>query len=81
MLVTYYVQFFSYETRDGTVINEQGRLKQGPNGGYTVLTKQGSYSYLSPDGTPIKLSYIADDLGFRPQGAHLPRLVHPLPVS
>ncbi|KAH8400964.1 hypothetical protein KR009_002187, partial [Drosophila setifemur] len=32
---------------------------------------QGSYSYMSPEG-PISITYIADENGFQPVGAHLP---------
>lgn len=33
---------------------------------------QGSFQYTADDGTPISLTYIADENGFQPQGAHLP---------
>ena len=33
---------------------------------------QGSYSYTSPEGQAIKLTYIADENGYQPQGDHLP---------
>lgn len=33
---------------------------------------QGSYSYTAPDGTPITITYVADENGFRAEGAHLP---------
>lgn len=33
---------------------------------------QGSYSYTSPEGKPITVTYIADELGFRAEGNHLP---------
>lgn len=35
-------------------------------------TIQGSYSYTAPDGTPITVTYIADENGYRAEGAHLP---------
>lgn len=35
-------------------------------------TVQGSFSYTSPEGQPISLRYIADENGFRAEGAHLP---------
>ncbi|XP_037086786.1 endocuticle structural glycoprotein SgAbd-8-like [Pollicipes pollicipes] len=32
----------------------------------------GSFSYTSPEGAAVQVSYVADALGFRPQGAALP---------
>ncbi|XP_017468845.1 PREDICTED: pupal cuticle protein Edg-78E-like [Rhagoletis zephyria] len=32
----------------------------------------GSYSYISPEGQPIQLSYTANENGYQPRGDHLP---------
>ncbi|PSN39569.1 hypothetical protein C0J52_20620, partial [Blattella germanica] len=40
---------------------------------------QGSASYTSPEGEKIKLTYVADENGFQPQGDHLPTSP-PVPV-
>lgn len=37
-----------------------------------IIVQTGSYSYQSPDGTFITLTYIADENGFQPVGDHLP---------
>ncbi|CAG7823264.1 unnamed protein product, partial [Allacma fusca] len=36
------------------------------------IAKTGEYSYPAPNGEQIRLTYVADRNGFRPQGAHLP---------
>jgi hypothetical protein len=62
---------FSYETENGIVAQEQGSIKNlGQQDEAAVV--QGAFSYTSPEGYPIKLNYIADENGFRAEGAHLP---------
>ncbi|KAK5639873.1 hypothetical protein RI129_010684 [Pyrocoelia pectoralis] len=58
---------YNYETANGIVAQEQGHLK-GPDN----LEAHGSFGYTSPEGHHIALSYIADENGFQPSGAHLP---------
>ncbi|XP_059469548.1 endocuticle structural glycoprotein SgAbd-2-like [Neocloeon triangulifer] len=65
-----------YLTGDGTHVQEKGKLVPLVNDeGETVnvLVKEGNFAYTSPDGTPISLSYIADEFGFRVRGDHLPK--------
>lgn len=63
---------FSYSTGDGQEAQAQGFLKNPGNKETEAEVIQGSYSYTAPDGTPITVTYIADELGFRATGAHLP---------
>ncbi|KAH8364671.1 hypothetical protein KR084_009791 [Drosophila pseudotakahashii] len=53
---------YAFETSNGIQSQESGNT----NG------VSGSTSYISPEGQQISLTYIADENGFQPQGAHLP---------
>lgn len=57
---------FNYETSNGVVAEEQGSL-QGE-----AIAAHGSFQYVSPEGTPVKVTYVADENGFQPTGDHLP---------
>lgn len=57
---------------------EEGRPKNLGSGQAEVV--RGQYSYTAPDGTPIVLSYTADENGFQARGAHLPT-PPPIPVE
>ena len=43
-------------------------------------TSRGSWSYNSPEGEKIALTFVADENGFQPQGAHLPVAPEPSPA-
>ncbi|KAH8301633.1 hypothetical protein KR059_007063, partial [Drosophila kikkawai] len=62
---------YSYETGNGINVAEEGYLKNAgtDNAGQVA---QGSFSYTSPEGIPIQITYLADENGFQPQGDHLP---------
>ncbi|CAF4777762.1 unnamed protein product [Pieris macdunnoughi] len=67
---------YSFATADGKQAQESGFLKDAyidntgsPQGTQVV---EGSYAYTSPEGTPIQVSYVADENGFRPAGVHIP---------
>ena len=63
---------YAYETENGISVSEQGSPQPvGPKGEPAVVA-QGQYQYTAPDGTPIAVSYSADENGYHPQGAHLP---------
>ncbi|BET00890.1 Cuticular protein [Nesidiocoris tenuis] len=63
---------YSYETGNGIVASEQGYLKNPGQKDLEAQTAQGSYSYTAPDGTPITVTWYADETGFHAEGAHLP---------
>ncbi|KAF4520084.1 hypothetical protein B566_EDAN014189 [Ephemera danica] len=66
---------FSYETANNIRAEESGFVKQ--LGGKTeedaeANQVQGSYSYVGQDGQTYTITYVADENGFRAEGAHLP---------
>ncbi|KAF7266371.1 endocuticle structural glycoprotein SgAbd-4-like [Rhynchophorus ferrugineus] len=61
---------YSYETENGIAAQEQGVLKSLPEGAGTAA--QGSYQYISPEGIPVSVQYVADENGFQPQSDILP---------
>ncbi|XP_066943596.1 cuticle protein AM/CP1114-like [Macrobrachium rosenbergii] len=65
------------ETANGISYSESGT--PGATG---AIASSGRFSYTAPDGTPVVLSFVADENGFQPQAAHLPvapEFPHPIP--
>lgn len=61
----------SYETEGGIVQKEVGTRKYAGTPDEAQLI-QGSVQYNAPDGTPIALSWTADEFGAQVSGSHLP---------
>lgn len=55
--------FHSYETGNGIAAQEQGYLKNAGVKDAEAQVAQGSFTYTSPEGIPISVSYIADENG------------------
>ena len=53
---------YAFDTTNGIAISESG----------SPTEVHGSFEYVSPEGTAVKLVYTADENGFHPEGAHLP---------
>ncbi|KAK9711301.1 Insect cuticle protein [Popillia japonica] len=68
---------WSFEADNGISAQEQGRLGGGNE---PAIQAQGGFQYTAPDGAPISLTYVADENGFQPQGAHLPVAPTPPPI-
>lgn len=58
---------YAYETSNGIVEEAEGK-----GGEY----HKGFFSYTSPEGTPVRVDYVADEGGFQPSGDVLP-VPHP----
>ncbi|KAL1138380.1 hypothetical protein AAG570_008444 [Ranatra chinensis] len=63
--------FYDFDTENGISAKSSGHVKNlGTKDEIQVM--QGSYSYTGPDGIPITTNWVADEFGFRAEGAHLP---------
>ncbi|KOB67640.1 putative cuticle protein [Operophtera brumata] len=70
---------YYYETDNGIAAQEQGSPRNlGGNPPVVAEVAQGSYSYTSPEGVPVSITYVADENGFQPQGSVIPT-AHPIP--
>ncbi|KAI5697406.1 hypothetical protein M8J76_016754 [Diaphorina citri] len=61
-----------YQSADGQDFAEKAVVQRSQDNTGDVLVKSGHYAYTAPDGTPIAVSYIADEFGFRATGSHIP---------
>ncbi|XP_011877872.1 PREDICTED: cuticle protein CP14.6-like isoform X2 [Vollenhovia emeryi] len=68
---------YSYETGNGIQVQEEGHLNNAGTDS-EALEAHGSYSYTGDDGQTYHVSYIANENGFQPEGAHLP-IAPPVP--
>ncbi|KAI9587667.1 larval cuticle protein 65Ag1-like [Glossina fuscipes] len=64
---------FLVETSDGKLHQEEGQLKDVGTD-HEAIVVRGSYSYIGDDGQTYTVNYLADENGFQPEGAHLPRI-------
>ncbi|XP_055919887.1 cuticle protein CP14.6 [Eupeodes corollae] len=62
---------YNFETSNGIRADEAGYLKN-PGSQLEAQVMQGSYSYTGPDGVVYTITYIADENGYRAEGAHIP---------
>ncbi|KAJ6633071.1 Endocuticle structural protein SgAbd-6, partial [Pseudolycoriella hygida] len=64
---------FEYEQSDGVVRTEEGIVKNIGTEQESIEVR-GSITWTAPDGQVFTLNFVSDENGFRPEGAHLPRL-------
>ncbi|KAL5287371.1 hypothetical protein ACFFRR_008335 [Megaselia abdita] len=61
---------FALQQSDGQVQHQSGVLSGHGEG--AALAQKGDFAWTSPEGESIAVSYIADENGYQPTGAHLP---------
>ena len=62
---------FDYQLSDGSTREESAQVEtRGAED--AILRVRGSFSFVGADGVTYTVTYIADENGFQPQGAHLP---------
>lgn len=64
--LTNLINRYNYETANSITAEEQGEARGDGTKAH------GSYSYISPEGEHISITYTADENGFVPQGSHIP---------
>lgn len=64
---------YSYNTDTGIQAQEKGDLNY-INTEQEALEVRGNYSYTDAVGNTFQVSYVANENGFQPKGAHLPAL-------
>ncbi|XP_062549673.1 larval cuticle protein 65Ag1-like [Armigeres subalbatus] len=63
---------FQYDTSNGIQHQETAELKTFGED-VSALVVKGSYSYTAADGQTYTVNYVADENGFQPEAAHLPK--------
>ena len=70
---------FAYETENGISGQASGKVKLVGKD-EAALEVTGSNAYKSPEGDVYSVSYVANEFGYQPQGAHLPTPPAPVPI-
>ncbi|XP_046389661.1 endocuticle structural glycoprotein ABD-5-like [Ischnura elegans] len=63
---------FGYEQSDGTAHQETGELKNAGSEN-EAMSVRGSFTFKGADGVVYTVNYVADENGFQPEGAHIPK--------
>lgn len=69
-VVSRFYSYFSYETSNGISAEEEGNVLNEGSENESIAVR-GQYSFVI-DGVTYTVTYVADENGFQPQGAHIP---------
>lgn len=70
-IFNYKTKLFSSYDANGISAHESGAPRAAGSEGPAV-TSEGGYSFRTPDGQQVSLTYTADENGFHPTGSHIP---------
>lgn len=70
-MVILFFSFLRYETSNGISAQEEGHVINAGSEQEAIAVR-GQFQYTGPDGVSYTVTYVADENGFQPQGAHLP---------
>lgn len=70
--LTHNISFYRYETSDGVSRSEEAQLKNVGTENEALVVR-GTVTWVAADGQTYTLNYVADENGFQPEGAHLPK--------
>lgn len=62
---------WAYESGNGINANEEGQVKNAGSENEAMEAK-GAFSYTGDDGVKYEITYVANEEGFQPVGAHIP---------
>ncbi|XP_071442999.1 endocuticle structural glycoprotein SgAbd-5-like [Hetaerina americana] len=63
---------FGYQLSDGTSRQETGELKNAGTENEAIVVR-GSFTYKGADGQEYTVNFVADENGYQPEGAHIPK--------
>ncbi|XP_037937871.1 endocuticle structural protein SgAbd-6-like [Teleopsis dalmanni] len=63
---------FSYKLSDGTTRTEEAVLNNAGTDKESISIT-GKVTWVAPDGQTYTLTFVADENGFQPEGAHIPK--------
>ncbi|XP_063697911.1 larval cuticle protein 65Ag1-like [Culicoides brevitarsis] len=63
---------FAYETSGG-IKHEESAVVNNLGTENEAISVKGSYSFVADDGQTYTVNFVADENGYQPEGAHLPK--------
>lgn len=72
ILLLFFFLTYSYTLSDGTKRSEEAVVLNAGTENES-LSVTGSVSWVAPDGQSYTVNFVADENGFQPEGAHIPK--------